>query len=192
MKASIRVVGFCGRLGSGKTTAARELCKVGFTRVRFAQPLKDMLAALGCSDAELDGEAKEVPSELLCGSTPRHAMQTLGTEWGRALIGDDLWVSAWRARASSCALVVVDDVRFPNEVAAIHALGGVVVRIERPDAIGQGAVHTSEEQPIEPDYILVNSGSIDEFLIALHRLAQRAGFMSATERLALERVSAKV
>lgn len=133
-----RVIGFCGPIGCGKSTAARILMeRYGYRRERFADPLKAMLAALGLSPEELDGPAKEAPAALLGGRTPRHAMQTLGTEWGRQLIDPDLWVRAWELRVGGYwrrfhAPVVSDDVRFGNEVAAIRAMGGLVVRIERP------------------------------------------------------------
>jgi hypothetical protein len=70
----------------------------GFARVRFAGPLKAMMAALGCTNAEIDGDRKEVPCDLLGGKSPRWAMQTLGTEWGRKLIGDDLVDSSLATR----------------------------------------------------------------------------------------------
>src|SRR6516164_9279263 len=89
------VVGFAGRMHSGKTTAALELIRYGFVRVRFAGPLKSMLHALGLTPAELDGDLKEQPCALLGGVTPRHAQQTLGTEWGRACITPEVWVNAW-------------------------------------------------------------------------------------------------
>jgi hypothetical protein len=49
-------------------------------QVKFAGPLKSMCMALGLTEAHIEGHLKEVPCELLCGQTPRHAMQTLGTE----------------------------------------------------------------------------------------------------------------
>ena len=42
-----------------------------------------MLYQLGLGEAHIEGALKEVPCELLGGKTPRYAMQTLGTEWGR-------------------------------------------------------------------------------------------------------------
>src|SRR5262245_6513313 len=91
-----RIIGLTGKLKSGKTEAALHLCKKGFTRVRFAGPLKNMMTCLQLTDAEIEGMLKEQPCDLLCGKTPRYAMQTIGTEWGRALIGEDLWVNAWK------------------------------------------------------------------------------------------------
>jgi len=89
------LIAFIGLSGCGKTTAARYFNDHGFTRLRFAEPLKRMLRAIGLTDAQLDGDLKEQETNLLCDRTPRHAMQTLGTEWGRNQIDQDFWVNIW-------------------------------------------------------------------------------------------------
>jgi hypothetical protein len=155
------IVGFCGLIGSGKTTAAMRLVQEhGYWRYRFAQPLKDMLKALGLTDEQVDGKLKEVPCELLGGKTPRHAMQTIGTEWGRNLIDGDLWTRAWKAHVSmsSNPLLVTDDVRFPNEVKAIKDIGGIIVLIERPGCTPTS--HASETQALTPDITITNRTTV--------------------------------
>lgn len=154
------IIGFAGRAGAGKTTAAQHLVQHhGFERVRFAGPLKAMMRALGCTEEEVDGARKEQPCDLLGGRTPRQAMQWLGTEWGRDMIAPDLWTRAWEYAAAGKSRVVVDDVRFPNEVEAIRQLGGVVVQIvpvgEFPDATTL-AGHISERGGLDIDAHIVN------------------------------------
>ena len=152
------VVGLCGAAGSGKTTAAAYLAeRFGFERVRFAGPLKDMLRVLGLGDDEIEGGSKEKPSALLLGKTPRQAMQWLGTEWGRNLIGEDFWVNAWGTRAFRFPSVVAEDVRFKNEADAIRRMGGIVVRIDCPWAgSASGAGHSSEALPDLHDIVIRN------------------------------------
>lgn len=165
-----RLIAFTGPAGSGKSTAALHLVAVhGFTRVHFAEPLKRMLAALGVTPAELDGDRKETPCSLLCGRTPRWAMQSLGTEWGRELIGPDLWTRAWRA-ALPPGDIVVDDCRFPNEVDAIWAEDGTIVRVERPGAIKFETLHVSEAHALPYRYALANIGSIEAFRLSVTQL----------------------
>lgn len=152
------IIGFAGCAGAGKTTAARHMIEHhGFERVRFAGPLKDMMRAIGCTEDEIDGSRKEVPCDLLGGRTPRQAMQWLGTEWGREMIAPDLWTRAWAYAAAGKQKVVVDDVRFPNEVEAIRALGGVVIEIRTAAAANPATLqHVSERGGLDVDFSIIN------------------------------------
>lgn len=163
------IIGITGLMGSGKTTAAGRLIDVhGFTRHRMAGPLKAMLHCLGLDERHTDGGLKETPCDLLGGRTPRHAMQTLGTEWGRALIGSDLWVNAWRATLPA-GHVVVDDIRFANEADVVREAGGVVVRIDRPGLAAGG--HESELLEFDTDHVILNDGPLAQLYHEIDRLA---------------------
>lgn len=149
-----RIIGLTGLAGAGKSTAAGMLQQQhGFRLVKFADPLKNMLKTLGLTHREIEGDRKGLPCKLLGGRSPRYAMQTLGTDWGRSLISDDLWVNVWRARAKELLLdghpVVCDDCRFENEASVIKDLGGEIWNIRRPAATRLGATgglpgHASE------------------------------------------------
>jgi hypothetical protein len=115
----------------------------GFTRFRFAEPLKDMLVTLGLTREQVDGSltAKMTPSDLLCGKTPRHAMQTLGTEW-RDMIDKRLWANITKHRVAEFIeaakhtgkdKIVIDDMRFPHEAELMRDLGITIVAIRRPE-----------------------------------------------------------
>lgn len=156
------IVAFTGLAGAGKSTAAAHLTNHrGFQRVRFAGPLKAMMAALGLTQNQIEGSEKESPCALLGGKTPRWAMQSLGTEWGRDLIDSDLWIRAWQAAVTAVpagAPVVVDDCRFPNEAAAVSAAGGIIVRVERPGAgTPSGYQHSSETHALPAARTLHNT-----------------------------------
>lgn len=165
------VVALAGRAGAGKSTLAEILVREhGYTRLRFAGPLKDMLRVLGLTDAELDGPLKNEPCARLGGRTPRHAMQTLGTEWGRQMITPDLWCSAWARQARDClgrgGRVVCDDYRFPlEEGTVLAAVGALVVKVERPGLPCGDHVSERLVDAIVPHATVVNDGSVDE----LHR-----------------------
>lgn len=62
----------------------------------------------------------------------REFMQVLGTDIFRR-IDPTVWIRATlrEAAAATCAMVIIDDVRFPNEVEAIQQAGGKVVRLLR-------------------------------------------------------------
>lgn len=164
------IIALTGYAGSGKSTAAKHLVeRHGFTLVKFAGPLKQMMRCLGLGDREIEGDLKEQPHLVLNYKTPRYAMQTLGTEWGRDLIGENLWVDV--AMASAAAVidqggrVVIDDCRFLNEAAAIKAAGGTVVNIRRP-GVGPVNGHASEQLP-PYDLEVFNTGGIDRLEEAL-------------------------
>lgn len=162
-------------MGSGKTTIAEYLvANHGFTLVKFAGPLKDMMRVLlfemgldnDIIQRMVEGDLKEVPTAFLSGKTPRHAMQTLGTEWGRDSIGPHFWVDAALRRANQTIArggrVVIDDLRFPNEYGAVTVHGGAItVRVVR-EGMQRYNPHPSEgllcEYPF--DYVLHNKGTI--------------------------------
>lgn len=165
-----RIIAFTGLAGSGKSTAAKHMVDVhGWTRVRFAGPLKAMMAALGLSPDEIEGHLKEVPCDLLGGKTPRYAMQTIGTDWAREMIAKDLWIRAWRAaidRLPAGKNVVVDDCRFANEAEAVRVAGGHIIRICRSGAGAGAAGHVSEQEMASIPALseIQNNGTVANFL----------------------------
>lgn len=158
-----QIIGLMGKAGCGKSTAASVLAGYGYQRMRFAQPLKAMLRTLGLTVEQTDGDQKEIPCSLLGGKTPRWAMQTLGTEWGRDLIDQDLWVrAAMKVVRDKGGFFVFDDVRFDNEATAIWDAGGSIWRIGREQTIVTAANHISEQAVADllPDLYLANNGTI--------------------------------
>lgn len=168
------IVGLTGSKGCGKDTFAQALQEIGFTLVRFADPLKEMLRTLyRCAgldeetiERKIEGDLKEKPCPILCGKTPRHAMQTLGTEW-RDLIGRDLWANIWASEADRLEElgeeIVTPDVRFFHEVAPIKRREGLIVRIERPGRRSNDKhISEVEMQNIDPDAAVINDGTIQD------------------------------
>lgn len=149
----MQLIAFTGLKGSGKDTAASVFVERGFQHVKFADALKTMLRALldyqgvpaPVVDAMIEGHPKESPNPFLGGLTPRWAMQSLGTEWGRQLMGEDFWVDITRQRCRLGADVVISDVRFPNEVAMVRQLRGATYRIRREPPL-EASPHPSEAQ----------------------------------------------
>lgn len=161
------VVGIIGVAGSGKTLVARHLIeRYGFVRRRFAGPLKRMLrAGLGLTDAQLDGDEKAVPLPQFGGATPRALMQTLGTEWGRRTIDPGLWVTCWQRDVREAGgLVVCDDVRFPNEAAAVRSFGGTLWRVYRPGLVSMDHASERSQRDIAEDVLLNNATTIPDLI----------------------------
>lgn len=159
-----KVVALTGLAGSGKSTLADYLvARHGYTRVKFAGPLKAMARAIGLGEAHIEGDLKEVPCALLQGRTPRYFMQVCGTELGRNLIGENFWTGLWSATANDVldngGRVVCDDCRFDNEADTVRQFGGVVIQLQ-----GRGGIagtHASEAG-VDADVVLRNTRSIDD------------------------------
>lgn len=137
------VLGLVGATGSGKTTLAEQLERhYGFVRFHMGQPLKDMLLALGLSVEDVAGspEQRRRPHELLGGKSPREALSTLGTDWGRNMITPDLWANAIRSKirnhlaSAEAAPIVIDDLRFPNDWAVVNEFEGQILAVRRKTA----------------------------------------------------------
>lgn len=140
---------------SGKSTVAKRLIeRHGFKLLKFAAPLKDMIRTLlrHCDipadmiERYVDGDLKEIIIPEL-GISSRHLQVTIGTEWGRDLVRQDLWVHIVR-RATERKLergidIVIDDMRFQNELDMVMELYGHPVRVERIGVVYEGN-HRSE------------------------------------------------
>ena len=164
-----RLISFSGKEGSGKTFCADFLCaRYGFVKVKMAKPIKDMIRTLGLNDNHIEGHLKDVPCDLLDGRTPRWAMQSLGTEWGRSLISENLWLNRWativQQNLNMNSSVVVDDTRFPNELNKVRELRGVIIGLKRNAT--NDVSHSSEFSAwdeLKPDFMIDNDESWDEF-----------------------------
>lgn len=156
---------------SGKSTVAQHLASQhGFARHSFALPLKRMVIELmtqaGLSEQQI-GHAmeagKEEPLPQPIGVSFRYLCQTLGTDWGRKLVNNELWVGLSINKALAEDRATFEDMRFPNEFAAILAAGGEVWKVVRPGAERING-HPSEGllDGFEFDRVLVNSGSVED------------------------------
>lgn len=160
------IIGITGYAQSGKSSIGQILCERQWIKTAFAAPLKAMLQTMGLSHEQLYGVFKEVPSNLLCGKTPRFAMQTLGTEW-RDLIGQDLWTRIWlkeirRLQAEGESNIFVDDLRFPHEVEAVRKLKGKIWKVQR-QGVAKAFDHASENliDGLEFDVLIQNNKSLE-------------------------------
>lgn len=165
------VVGLAGPARSGKSTVAMHLIDThGFAEYAFAEPIKEGLRVMfDLDDDQLYGERKEVVIPWL-GVSPRELAQTLGTEWGRRHVQDDVWLrlaQRWLQRVPRFLTgVVFSDVRFENEAEFVRRNGGVIVHLVREDR-PEVREHVSERGVAvsEGDLVIRNEGGIDE----LHR-----------------------
>jgi hypothetical protein len=179
----MELIGLSGYARSGKDEAAKVLVdKYGFTRVAFADKLRDALYALNpvITVKPYYNEATEPPNgfsrvvlqevidvygwngykETEFGDEIRRLAQRMGTEVGRQTLGENLWVDAALTGLAPDAKIVVTDCRFPNEARAIKTLGGIVVRVTRPGVKAVNA-HPSETALDDWDFDYTLENNVD-------------------------------
>lgn len=157
------IVGLCGYGRVGKDTVAEILKMCGFQQVAFADPLRELALLLDVHLPAAGGSYRTIVER--CGYDDAKAMFPCVREHlvalghgGRTAIGPTVWIDAALSRARKHPRVVVSDVRYPNEAEAIHALGGVVWRIERP---GVGPANETEAASVPQvlcDAVIENDG----------------------------------
>jgi hypothetical protein len=145
--------------------------------------------------------------------TPRWVLQYWGTEVCRHGFHDDIWIASVENKMRKTAdNIVISDVRFPNEIRAIHNAGGVVVRIKRGDdpewydaavSFNRGPngnsswalsrqkleklkIHASETAWVggDIDYTISNDTSIDDLFAQIQQIIR--GELSLDAKIALD------
>jgi hypothetical protein len=181
----MRLIGICGRAGCGKDTLAAALCnQLGYIRYALAFPIKCAINALLDQDIDWDDRAvKEAPTVL--GPSPRELAQTLGTEWGRNYVREDVWlVLAGMHYTKHRKPMIISDVRFDNEARWVRERNGIIIRIHR-DEVDSIAPHVSELGISDElvDLEVSNNGTVDHLVetvvSALHVYAKSARYKAA-------------
>jgi len=171
-----RIIALTGRAQAGKDSVRSFLEKAyDYAGLAFADPLRELrksfLDIVGAPDVYNTDETlkQKVIPEL--GVSRRHLEQTLGTEWGRDCIRQDLWTWLLKRRAQSLLdlgyNIVISDLRFLNEEVLVRELGGEIWRIVRWDESPVDQSHRSESELdlLKPDFTIQNFASIP----ALHQ-----------------------
>lgn len=180
----IAVIGLLGVPGSGKGLVSKRLVeRHGYRRLRFTDPVKDMLRSIGLSDEQLEGVENKSPLDFAGGCTPNHLIHSLSTDWGRGSVHSDLWANLWKRRAQAeVGPVLADDLRRPNEAAAVRAVGGIVIRITRPGAVRERETRAAQQQQLisadlevendrTPEHLVTQIDALIDELIRLRRVA---------------------
>lgn len=136
LKPRFDIIGLSGYARAGKDTIGDLLVEKGYARSSFADYIRKALYTLNpySSDGKrvkdvIDAHgwegSKEVDPEI------RILLQRLGSDVGRAMIDNDIWVNLVLKNLPDGAKIVFTDCRFPNEAEAIKRFGGELWRVSR-------------------------------------------------------------
>lgn len=174
------IIGFGHRKQVGKNTAAAELTRLlsdkQVTSVAFADKLYAtayfLYAWAGFKPKDYYEAHPEEKSILLpdIGKSPRQILLDLGTKGIRNCVYNDTWVKCTLLDPPPVDILLVTDMRFPNEFNEIKRLGGMCIKIIRPsepETDDEADIGLAEED--RWDAIVVNDGSIENLGRRVHR-----------------------
>ena len=136
----MKILGFCGPAGSGKSTAAK--CAACYlddsVLLSFARPLKEIAKSIGWNGVKDE--------------RGRRLLQLLGTDVCRNCIDTNYWINKMRQQLDDCSasFALIDDVRFDNETYVIHDYDGVVIEVR---LAGVDYSNHASEQRVNEKYI---------------------------------------
>jgi hypothetical protein len=168
------IIGLCGYAQSGKDTLAEVLVnKYGYTRVAFADPIRELLYEMnplvkdgyrvkGVVDGYGWDRAKVEFPEV------RKLLQELGVG-ARKVFGEQFWVQQALRKVHFEGNYVITDVRFPNEAEAIRKYDNSQIwRVKRPN-VGAVNPHVSETamDGESVDQIFLNNGTLEDLQVLI-------------------------
>ena len=163
----IDIIIISGKQGSGKTTTAQALRNKlkseysGVQNVKFATPLYALHEYILNRMEQWTGVKRVKKDGVL--------LQMLGTEYGRQVHGENVWVNILRNFMDnemkqmfqfSRGLVIIDDCRFENEFDAFP--DALRVRLDAPEQIRKPRTHAWREDTNHPSEI-----GLDQYADAL-------------------------
>ena len=173
------IIGLSGYPQVGKTTCALHLSnKLGYYPLSFATNLKNSVDVMfpHLLEKKIASGKSELPKDEIdpvTHITYRQILQIVGTQVARQ-IHEDVWVMALQNRINAIfeddedAIIVIDDVRFPNEAKIVDYL----VSIDR-DGVCYNEHESNKHVPAlkkQSHYNIHNNGSIGSYENAIEQM----------------------
>lgn len=170
------IIGISGKAGSGKDTVfsmINLLTGNKYTLGKFAGPLKELAAELldvpVQSFEQAEFKARVIPTSE-SGMTYRDFLLVLGGDLMRGA-DPNYWVKKAIRNASSNTIFT--DCRYPNEAEMIKNKGGIVIRINRPDAeVVDHESDTALDDYKDFDVFINNNGTRSELFTKVENLVK--------------------
>jgi hypothetical protein len=209
----LKLLGIRGKKGVGKNFVAEVLERLLFSHglkvelMAFADPLKEMLVEpFGIDRAMLFGNVddKESPTEYQWERIPeairskefsgrtgamsvRDMLKFVGTDLMRQLFDQQIWVKAMcrKIDLSHADVVLITDVRFPNELSMVRDYGGRVIMVkgvQRAKTVLKADIHSTENALdgfLEDDYVIENEKNDNSFSLR-EKLKEVSAWLSTT------------
>jgi hypothetical protein len=184
-----KLIGLGGKKRHGKDEFAKGLGD-DWVIVGMAEPLYDLVLTdnnyIGVDDqgnlirvAEFLAQHNNDWVEAKKHPEIRRMLQVKGTESGRKMFGENVWVDKMldtvRKHLDSGKNVAVTGIRFPNEAQAIRDAGGTLVWVERPnfeEDKDSNSGHASENSVTYQDFdmVVANNSTLDALYQKAHDL----------------------
>lgn len=179
-KRDLPLIGLMGYATAGKDEVADILvARFGYRKVSLSDPINALLMALNpiieakpmslmFYDKPVEGgliRYREYVDEVGYTEAKKHPevralLQRMGTDAGRKVLGDLIWVEQMlKTIYRSPEPCVVTNVRYREEANALIDDCGVLVLVDRP-GVGPANSHMSEQVPADPDAVIHNDGSL--------------------------------
>lgn len=128
---NIDVIGIHGPLNGGKDTVCNLLKALRpgtFAQYAFARPLKEAgMILFGFTMEHFEDRVLKEQVDPFWGFSPRKAMQLLGTEYGRNMLREDIWIRRAEREVelnkTKGLKTIITDVRFENEATWVRSMG---------------------------------------------------------------------
>lgn len=177
------IIGIVGQRGTGKSLATDYLCDryLRISTLAFADPIREIGETFGFTNEEVYGDqAQKERKNAFWKVSFRDFATRVGTELFRDTLPvylptmSNCWVRLAEQKIRDMSysptdrsIVIISDVRFPDEAASIRCMGGYLIQIKRDTRFSadKHSKHTSEtqQQKITADF-RVNNNSTKEHL----------------------------
>jgi hypothetical protein len=117
-------------------------------------------------------EEKEVKLKAI-GKSPRDVLIEVGNKIRE--VHSETWINLLLSRARDLDVLLIGDLRYPDEITSVRMIGGLCVKVDRPNVerFNDVADHNLD-QYTEWDFIIRNDGNLQDLYIKVQRLLQVA------------------
>ena len=165
----MKIIAFTGYKKSGKDAAAKQLSQIllpaTIKHVNFADALKQEVAVACGTTLDYINTNKDVFRTIL---------QWWGTDFRRNLVSEHYWTVRWlrilNEMSSLPDYLLCTDVRFANEAFVVRSLGGIIIRVQRPDIQSDGHASETEQLVLHAEFTVNNDGTLDDLKEKLKNL----------------------